>query len=106
MSLFLTAGYTSAPGSFMFSLRNNEDLPPFKAPLKYENSGHAIYRKILRGPTFGGGHDLYIPDHAVSNQASFTNFGHTYQPPSEPTNTESLLAGSKYFIPSEIEVLY
>ena len=100
----MTAGYTSAPGSFMFSLRNNDDLPPFKAPLKDENSGNAIYRNNSVGPKFG--HDLYIADHAGSNQVSYTNFGDTYQPPSGPTNTESLLAGTYSFIPSEIEVLY
>ena len=88
----------------MFSLRNNDDLPPFKAPLKDENSGNAIYRNNWVGPTFG--HDLYIVNHAVSNQVSYTNFGDTYQPPSGPTNTESLLAGTYSFIPSEIEVLY
>ena len=92
----------------MFSLRNNDDLPPFKAPLKDENDGMAIYRQNGIGPTFGGGHDFYIADHAVSN--SYTNFGDTYQPPSGytfgQTNTASLLAGSYFFIPSEIEVLY
>jgi hypothetical protein len=102
----LTAGYTSAPGSFIFSLRNNDDLPPFKAPLKDENRGNAIYRQNGIGPTFGGGHDLHIAELAVSNQLSYTNFGYTYQPPSGQTNTASLLAGSKYFTPSEIEALY
>ena len=104
--LFLTAGYASAPGSFIFSLRNNDDLPPFKAPLKDENRGNAIYHENRLGPIFGGGHDLHIADLAVSNQLSYTNFGYTYQPPSGQTNTASLLAGSYYFTPSEIEVLY
>jgi hypothetical protein len=103
--LFFTAGYTSAPGSFMFSLRINDDLPPFKAPLKDENSGNAIYRDNRFGPIFGGGHDLYIADHAALSK-SYTNFGDTYQPPSGPTDTGSLLGWSYYFIPSEIEVLY
>jgi hypothetical protein len=102
----LTAGYTSAPGSFIFSLRNNEDLLPFKAPLKDENSGNAIYRGNWFGPIFGVGQDLYIADNAVLNRVCHTNFGHTYQPPSGPTNIKSLLAGSYSFIPTEIEVLY
>ena len=29
-----TVGWATAPGSFLFSLRNNDDLPPFKSPLK------------------------------------------------------------------------
>ena len=94
----------------MFSLRNNDDLPPFKAPLKDENNEMAIYHENRLGPIFGGGHDLHIADHAGSNQTSYTNFGHTYKPPSgytfNHTNTASLLAGSYYFTPSEIEVFY
>ena len=106
----MTDGYTPARGSFIFSLRNNEDLLPFKAPLKDENNGKAIYRRYGYGPRFGGGPDFYIADHAVSNRVSNTNFGHTYQPPSGYTfgknNIKSLLAGSYYFTPSEIEILY
>ena len=101
----MTAGRTSAQGSFIFSLRNN-DHSPFKAPLKDENDGMAIYRQNDSGPTFGWNYDLKIADRAGSNTNSYTHFGHTYQPPSGPTNTKSLLAGTNYFIPSEIEVLY
>ena len=104
----MTAGYTSAPGSFIFSLRNNDDLQPFKAPMKYENYGTAIFRNNGFGPTFGW--DLHIADHAGSNTNSYTHFGYNYQPPTGYTfghsNTASLLAGSYHFIPSEIEVLY
>jgi hypothetical protein len=106
----LTAGRTSAPGSFIFSLRNNDNHSPFKAPLKDENDGMAIYRQNDIGPTFGWNYDLKIADRAGSNTNSYTNFGHTYQPPSGytsgQTNTQSLLGGSYHFSPSEIEVLY
>ena len=98
---FLTAGYTSAPGSFIFSLRNNDNHSPFKAPLKDENDGKAIYRQNGFGPTFGWYYDLHIADNAGSIAYSYAHFGHTYQPPSGPTNTWTY-----YFIPSEIEVLY
>ena len=47
-------GHKQAPGSFMFSLRNKENLPPFKAPLKDENTPHAIYAHHDYGPIFGG----------------------------------------------------
>ena len=114
LCLFFTAGagllHTSAPGSFIFSLRNNDDLLPFKAPLKDENDNMAIYRQNYFGPTFGWSHDFYIADNAGSNTNSITNFGYTYQPPSGYTsgqnNTKSLLAGSYYFTPSEIEEFY
>ena len=106
----MTAGYTSAPGSFIFSLRNNEDLLTFKAPLKDENNGNAIYRGYQFGPRFGSGPDFLIANNAGSNTHSYTNFGRTYQPPSGYTfgqnNIKSLLAGSYSFTPSEIEILY
>ena len=111
LCLFLTDGQTSAPGSFLFSLRNNDDLAPFKAPLIDENDVKAIYRYSGFGPTFGWGRDLLIADNAGSNILSFTNFGTSYQlPPAGYTrhknNTRSLLPGSVKFTPSETEVLY
>jgi hypothetical protein len=110
LCLFFTDGYTSAPGSFLFSLRNNDDLAPVKAPLRDENEVWAIYRGSGFGPTFGGGHDLYIDGNAGSNTDSYTRFGRAYQPPPGynfgESNTRSLLPGSFYFTPSQIEVLY
>ena len=106
----LTGGWTSASGSFLFSLRNKDNLAPFKAPLKSQNTVHTIYCKGGYGPTFGSGHDLRIVDNAGSNTNSYTNFGYSYQAPSGytlgQTNTQSLLAGSYHFTPSEVEVLY
>jgi hypothetical protein len=106
----LTVGWTSAPGSFIFSLRNNDDLAPFKAPLRDENDVRAIFRYSGDGPIFGGGYDLRIDDNAGSNTWSETVFGYTYQPPPGytfgKTNTSSLLPGSEYFTPSQTEVLY
>jgi hypothetical protein len=108
--LFFTDGRTSAPGSFLFSLRNNDNLAPFKAPLKHENDPKAIYRRNSVGPTFGE----WVPDFTISNKNSGnsvfrTNFGHNYQPPPDYTDTDvkrkSLLAGSEHFTPSEVEVL-
>jgi hypothetical protein len=110
LCLFLTDDYTSAPGSFLFSLRNNDDLAAFKAPLKDENHGYAIYHRSRYGPVFGGGADLGIANNAGSNTNSYTCFDWSYQPPPGytfgKTNTNSLLAGSKYFTPSETEALY
>jgi hypothetical protein len=105
-----TGGYRSAPGSFLFSLRNKDNLPSFKTPLKSVDSGHALYCHSTHAPTFGGGYDLYIVNDAKSNTNSYTNFGWAYQAPSGYTygqaNTRSLLAGSYHFTPSEVEVLY
>ena len=99
--------FTSAPGSFLFSLRNNDDLGPFKAPLKNKNETYAICRCNSWGPCF---YDLFIYDNAGLNTYSWAHLGYTYQLPPGYTrgqpNTTSLLAGSKYFTPSEVEVFY
>ena len=104
----LTDGYAAAPGSFLFSLRNNDDLPPFKATLKNAMAHYAICRNNHTGPAFGGGGgDLRI---FLDSRHSHTDFGHSYQsPPVYPyggSNTRTLLAGSYNFKPAEVEVLY
>ena len=100
--------WTSAPGSFLFSLRNNDDLGPFKTPLKNENTRQAIYRYNSWGPRFGD--DLHIHSNGGLNTYSWAYPGRTFQPPPGYTtgehNTNSLLAGSLHFTPSEVEVLY
>ena len=94
----------------MYSLRNNDDLAPFKSTLKDESDRYAIYRYSGYGPTFGNGHDLHIASDAGSNAYSYTYFGHNYNLPHGytygKTNTQSLLAGSYQFTPSEVEVHY
>jgi hypothetical protein len=98
----------SAPGSFLFSLRNNDDIAPFKAPLINENEAAIISYSDV-GPIFGRG-DLYIANNARSNNNSNTRFGRTYQAPPGYTYGQNktiwLLAGSYYFTPAEVEVLY
>ena len=110
MCLFLTDASVSAPGSFMYSLRNNDGIASFKSTLKNENDPYAISRHSSDGPTFGGGFDLYIVNNAGSLSYSYTNFGYTYNlPPGYTygqTNTRSLLGGTYTFTPSEVEVLY
>jgi hypothetical protein len=100
--------YKQAPGSFIFSLRNKEDLSPFKAPLKDQNTPHAIctYNSYAYGPTFGVGHDIRIYNNSASNTYSYTYFNHTYQAPSGVSDTNTILAGTDSFQPSEIEVFY
>ena len=92
----------------MYSLRNNDDIAPFKSTLKNENDRHAIYRVDRYAPRFS--YDLYIGYNAGSNTDSVANLGYTYNLPLGytygQTNTKSLLAGSYKFTPSEVEVLY
>jgi hypothetical protein len=99
------SGYKQAPGSFIFSLRNKDNLPPFKAPLKDQNTGVAIFSYYSYGPTFGS-HDIYISNDAASNTNSYTGFNDNYQAPSGVSDTSTILAGTSYFQPSEIEVFH
>ena len=104
----------SPPGSFLFSLCNNDNLPPFNLPLINPNDTGAMLRNTDSGPNFGIGPDLSIADKIVdqaTNRAlNVANIGHSYQTPSGYTKnerkTQSLLAGSLYFTPVEVEVLY
>lgn len=103
-----SSAWESAPGSFLFSLRNHDNLPPFKAPLKDENDIIVIYRSANSGPVFG--YDLDICNNATSRRLSYTDFGDSFETPQgyayKKTKTQSLLAGSYYFTPVEVEVLY
>jgi hypothetical protein len=102
------AGVTKqAPGSFIYSLRNKENLPPFKAPLKNQNDTAAVWANPNDGPTFGRSPDLAIGNNAnSSNPASATYFGWSYQPPPGVSDPETILAGTKSFTVSQVEVFY
>ena len=102
----MTDGWVAAPGSFLFSLRNNDGLAPFKSSLKNGKEKFAIRRRNTYGPTFGSEPDLSI---LPKNSQSEAYFGKDYQLPSGYTsgnpNAKSLIAGSTKFIPAEVEVL-
>ena len=99
----------SSVNAFLFSLKNKDNLMPFKAAV-HRNSQYALLHHPACGPTFGGGNDLRIWKNANLNTHSYTNFGSTYQPPPGYTpgapNTPALLAGTHHFTPSEVEVFY
>lgn len=100
--------YTDSTHSFLFSFKNRYGLDPFK--LHIMHSEHAIYGNSGYGPTFGGGHDIYIADNAGSNTNSYTNLGDNYVQLAGyrygDSNTKNLLAGSYNFQPHEVEVFY
>ena len=89
--------------SSLFSLRNNENLAPFIANVRPGNEQHAVYCYPGYGPTFGGGHDVHIADNANGNRQSYSNLGYYQVPPGIRANC-ALLAGSRNFTPTEIEV--
>ena len=100
--------YKRSTKSFLFSLRNKDNLKPFKCPIYDHRNGYAIACFSGWGAVFGGGPDLSISSDANTNQDSLTNLGDTYRPPPgyEPgtSQTRALLAGNFEFTPTEIEV--
>ena len=97
-------GYGSTSNSFIFSLLDKERLAPFKSMVT--NTSFAIYREPDYGPTFGVGHDIYIADNANQNANSYANFGTSYSLPNGITDSSTILAGTRYFSPDEVEVFY
>ena len=100
--------YRQSDVSFLFSLKNKDNVPPFKSPVK--DHQYAILSSPIQGASFGGGHDFYISDNSNVNQKSYSNFGNTYQLPAGyvygTQETKSLLAGSHKFTPTEVEVFF
>ncbi|XP_028391873.1 uncharacterized protein LOC114516548 [Dendronephthya gigantea] len=102
--------YKRSNSSFLFSLKNKENIRPFKCPIRDGQNDKAICCHRNWGAAFGGGSDLFISHKANRNKHSYSNLGNTYQPPPgyEPgaPETQALLAGSYEFTPSEIEVFH
>jgi len=98
--------YGSTSNAFIFSLRDKEGLAPFKSMVKKPT--YAIYRNSGQGPTFGHGNDIYIANNANSNTNSYTDFGqfNDYSVPSGVQDQFTILAGTRYFSPDEVEVFY
>ena len=96
----------------MFSLKNSDNLPPFKASvLEWQE---ASTKNGDLGPLFGkggydDGHDLFISEHPPIKKC-YSDFGQRYKlPDGYVKGTEKarcLLAGCFNFTPSEIEVFY
>ena len=98
--------YISTTTSFLFSLKNQDGVPPLKLEY-YRFSRYAIYDDHAHGPSFGRGLDLVINGDGMSGSS---NLGQTYRPPPgytvDDSKTKSFLAGSFTFKPSAYEVYY
>ena len=106
LSLFLASPdrWSTTSNSFIFSLLDKEGLAPFKSMVAQPHS--AICSWSNYGPTFGGGHDIHIADNANQNTGSYTDFGSSYSLPNGVTDRYTILAGTRYFSPDEVEVFY
>ncbi len=101
--------FTYSNSSFLFSLRNKDNLAPFIANIKQGKENKALRTASGYGPWFGSNDILVFGNSNCSNN-SFSNFGQSYQlPPGYVQDTDeakSLLAGVNKFSTSEIEVFY
>ena len=87
--------------AFLFSMVNPQGLAPSKMPLaNYQEK--AIYCNNDRGPTFGGGHDIYISNNANTSGSCSSNLGYSYQPPTGQQNT--FFTGARDFNVTDYEV--
>jgi hypothetical protein len=96
--------------TFIFTLVNAEHAAPMMIP----NSGplhanqHSIYDHANYGPSFGGGHDIYISNNCNADNSSYTNLGHSFSVTGKTYNSTDIkqfLCGSYQFKVKEIEVL-
>ena len=99
-----SGGYGATSEAFVFSLNNNEGLEPFVSKVKKKNSRYAIYRSSSIGPSFASG--VYIDDNADSNSNSRARLGYRYSVPPAVQDQYTVLAGTQYFSPDEVEVFY
>jgi hypothetical protein len=88
-------GYKAFVDEFLFSLTN-----PSCKPTKHstKDASYAIYCNLSYGPTFGGGHDIYICSDSNSGGGMYSNLGHSYN------GSPDYFTGSQNFLTSEIEV--
>ena len=109
--ILCTFGFSESSGrdsatseAFIFSLNNNEGLAPFVSNVKKEYSGTAIYRGSFIGPVFG--RNVIIRNNTDSNGESEAHLGYRYSVPPAVKDQFTVLAGTRYFSPDEVEVFY
>ena len=94
--------YRETTKAFIFSLRNKEQLGPFKSMVK--EPSNAIYNHMRMGPTFGKA-DIRMDTRAVVDSSS-SHLGTSYFAPNEVKDNSTILAGANRFDPDELEVFY
>ena len=93
--------YVRDTHAFLFTLTNPYSIRPTKYSIINGRQNTAFYGGSNYGPTFGGGHDIYVPDNSKYNNG-YTNFGHTYR--DTTGRRKNTFTGSYKFKTSEIEV--
>jgi hypothetical protein len=93
-------GVTDNNGPFIFTLTNPHGIPPTKYSI--QQTQESIYDYKTYGPTFGGGHDLYVCDNSQTKTGSHSGFPHSYIDTTNRGN--STFTGGINFQTCEIEV--
>ena len=88
--------------AFIFSISNKEELDPFVSEVRSPDG--AIYRRSGFGPRFGI--DIIIVNNANSNSGSYAVLVGYYPAPAAVQDPGTILAGTLYFSPDEVEVFY
>ena len=99
-----SGGYAKTPNAFIFSLNNFETLAPFVSKVKTRKEAKAIYRDSYYGPKFSD--DLVIYLDAIKKKDSKALLGFRYSVPPGVHDPLTVLAGTQYFSPDEVEVFY
>jgi hypothetical protein len=92
--------YSPSDNNFLFALKDGQhrDDP---ALFRITQRQNAAYNYSSFGPTFGGGHDIYICDNSNSAAGSYSYLGSTY---TGPGASDSALAGERSFLVADYEV--
>ena len=92
--------YTNDPRAFIFTLVNPHSIPPTRYLIKGGQEQSAFYNGASYGPTFGGGHDIYVP--SKSNET--TGYTHFYSYMDTTSKGSLTFTGNSSFLTREIEV--
>ena len=90
----------------MFSLRNKENIPPFKAPLKDKTLEKQFAPNPVMDQRLEEVMICEIFNKADTNTYSWKNFNVDYQAPPGVSEAKTILAGIAEFSPSEVEVFH
>ena len=95
-----TNNYKTTMNSFLFSIDRKA-----KYEQKAGQTSNSIYAYSTYGPTFGGGHDIYIADNCNSSTSCYSYFPYSYdcKEYNNPSSSD-WLAGAYNFKVDEIEV--
>jgi len=99
-----SGAFKNDKNAFIFSFLNASNKP---CKINCTNPTNSIYCHSSYGPTFGGGHDIYIANNSNQNSTSYSNLCHSYALTgytNATTQADSFLAGAYNFQVTEIEV--